>query len=106
MCSCFTTQKSPPHLKRGRGAGNKACLCALSFVFVSLAFAGSATLSRIVTLLLARSSPLLFIPLRFLFTRRVRLFLSGLLLSRRILLLLLPTRLLALICFVCHLENS
>jgi hypothetical protein len=32
--------------------------------------------------------------------------LSGLLLSRRIFLLLLSTRLLALICFVCHLKDS
>ena len=57
---------------------------------------------RIVSLLLAWSSPLLLVSLRSLFTEWVRLLLSGLLLSGRILFLLLPTRLLSLVCFVCH----
>src|ERR1700730_14553077 len=89
-----------------------SCLRALSFVlptfFFFLSFAGCATLGWFIALVLlaARRSSLLLIALRFLFTGGLRLFLSGLLLSRRIILLLLPTRLLALICFVCHLENS
>jgi hypothetical protein len=78
-------------------------LCSLSFFlfFLVLSFRTIATLWRSAALLrfLAWSSPLLLRAL-------IRFLLSGLLLSRRIILLLLPTGLLALICFVCHLENS
>jgi len=71
-------------------------LCSLSFlVFFILSFGTIATLGRFASLLLAWSSPLLLSPL-------IRFLLSGLLLSRRIIPLRLPTRLLALICFVCH----
>ena len=54
-------------------------LCALSLVLtlIFLLFAWGVTLSRIVTLLLAWSLPLLLISTRSLFTERVRLLLSG-----------------------------
>ena len=82
-------------------------LCSLSFLlFFVLSVRAIAALGRSASLFLAWSSPLFLIPLRFLLTRRARLFLPGLLLSRSILLLLLPTGLLALTTFVCHLENS
>jgi hypothetical protein len=79
-------------------------LCALSFIlsFVFSPFTRAATLFVTLLLFAAWSSPLLLISLGSLFTGFVRRFLSGLLLTRRILFLLLPTRLLALIGFVCH----
>ena len=75
-------------------------LCSPSFLlFFVLSFRTIAALGCSATLFLAWSSPLLLSAL-------IRLLLSGLLLSRSVFLLLLPTRLLALVCFVCHFENS
>lgn len=71
-------------------------LCSLSFLlFFVLPVRTITTLGRFASLFLAWSSPLLLSAL-------IRFLLSGLLPSRRIVLLLLPTGLLALICFGCH----